>query len=116
MLLLCWRGAALFQHVFQRPRRLDWVVKRETSFSFPSSHASISTGFYLLWALMLAPVRRWASWLLVALVLAVCWSRLALGAHYLTDLVGGALLAVALVCSVLALLPIKVLGPTQGRP
>ena len=53
MALLCWRGADLFQHVFARPRRLDWVVKHETAFSYPSSHAAIATGFYALWAVML---------------------------------------------------------------
>ncbi|HVS45715.1 MAG TPA: hypothetical protein VMS32_03540, partial [Verrucomicrobiae bacterium] len=41
-LLLCWAMADLAQHIFGRPRRLDWVVKHETSFSYPSSHASLS--------------------------------------------------------------------------
>jgi undecaprenyl-diphosphatase len=102
-LLVCWLAADLFQHVFARPRRLDWVVKHETSFSFPSSHAAISVGFYGLWAYLIAwsdlPWRRVLAWLLVALVLAVLWSRLALGAHYATDLLGGAFLALAVLCA-----------------
>src|SRR5579863_854218 len=111
MLLLCWRGADLFQHVFARPRRLDWVVKHETAFSYPSSHATIATGFYGLWALMLyiselpSATRKVAAALLALFAIAICWARLALGAHYLTDLVGGALLAVALVSAGLAVVP-----------
>ncbi|MBV8196691.1 MAG: hypothetical protein JO263_01030, partial [Candidatus Eremiobacteraeota bacterium] len=46
ILVLCWRGADWLQHVFARPRRLDWIVKHETAFSYPSSHAAIATGFY----------------------------------------------------------------------
>jgi len=113
ILLLCWRGADLFQHLFARPRRLDWVVKHERAFSYPSSHAAIATGFYALWALMLslsnlpAATKRVGTALLVVVAFAVCWSRLALGAHYLTDLAGGALLAVALVSAGWALVPVE---------
>lgn len=99
-LLLCWGAVDLAQHLFARPRRLDWVVKHETSFSFPSSHAAIATGFYGLWAWLVArstlPGRAVIAGLLVTLVLAICWARLALGAHYATDLIGGILLAGAI--------------------
>ncbi|HEY1654334.1 MAG TPA: phosphatase PAP2 family protein [Candidatus Tumulicola sp.] len=113
MLVLCWQGADLFQHFFMRPRRLDWIVRREAAFSYPSSHAAIVTGFYLLWARMIAvsdlprAVRATLPALLAALAAAVCWSRLALGAHYLTDLAGGALLAIAIVSVALAAYPLK---------
>ena len=114
MLLLCWRGADLFQHLFMRPRRLDWVVRHETAFSYPSSHAAIVTGFYLLWAAMLtapelpARVRASVPPLILALAIGVLWSRLALGAHYLTDLAGGVLLAVAIVAAAWAIVPVEV--------
>lgn len=96
-LLISWRGADFFQHYFSRPRPLDWVVKHELTFSYPSSHAAIAFGFYGLWAALLyysdlpKPLRLGAAALLAIFALAICWSRLALGAHYLTDLVGGAL-------------------------
>jgi membrane-associated phospholipid phosphatase len=100
-LLVCWAAADFAQHIFGRPRRLDWVVKHETSFSYPSSHAAIAAGFYGLWAWLIASSdlrwRKAAAVLLVVLVLAICWSRLALGAHYVTDLAGGILLAAAIV-------------------
>lgn len=122
MLLLCWRGADLFQHVFARPRPLHWVVKHETAFSYPSSHAAIVAGFYWLWAVMLyrselpRRARAAAASLLAILGLGICWSRLALGAHYVTDLIGGALIAVAIVAAAWALVPVGVTGVVAGRP
>jgi membrane-associated phospholipid phosphatase len=121
MLLLCWQGADISQHLFARPRRLDWVVKHETAFSYPSSHAAIVAGFYALWAAMLymselpRAVRSTTAFLLLILAVAVCWSRLALGAHYVTDLIGGALLGLALVCAGLAIFPRAAAPPLAGR-
>ena len=122
VLLLCWQGADFFQHYFMRPRRLDWVVKHETAFSYPSSHAAIAVGFYLLWAGMLFASdlpprpRTIAAAALVVLAVAICWSRLALGAHYLTDIAGGALFAVALVAAALAVVPVKVFASPAAPP
>ena len=115
-LLLAWQGADFFQHFFARPRRLDWVVKHETSFSYPSSHAAIATAFYLLLAAFAwrSPWRRGrlAAVLLLALALAIMWSRLALAAHYLTDLLGGFLWGASVVALLAALVPINVF---EGR-
>lgn len=109
MLLLSWRAADFFQQAFARPRRLDWLVFHETSFSYPSSHAAIAVAFYGLWAWLLwceglAP-RRWVGALLAVVAIAICWSRLALGAHYVTDVAGGALLGAALLTGGAAVWP-----------
>ena len=110
--LLAWLGADFFQHFFMRPRRLDWVVKHETAFSYPSSHAAIVTALYFLWALFIARSnlagRTTASVLLALLGCAILWSRLALGAHYLTDLIGGVLWGLAVVALLTAVFPINV--------
>ena len=124
VLLLCWLGADVFQHFFARPRRLDWVVRHETAFSYPSSHAAIAVGFYLLWAEFVrrsdlpkaafagrphsAARRRGGGDPLGA--------RLALGAHYVTDLAGGILWALAVIAAGLAASPTKVLSVPKGRP
>ena len=111
LLLVSWRGADLFQHFFVRARPLDWVVKHETAFSYPSSHAAIVAGFYWLWAAMLYSSnprcvgRGIAAAALLVLGVGVCWSRVALGAHYITDVAGGVLFAGALVAATTAAYP-----------
>jgi membrane-associated phospholipid phosphatase len=120
-LLVSWRAADYFQHVFERARPVDWVVKHETTFSYPSSHAAIATGFYALLALMILTsdlpkaTRNVAGSLLVLLALAICWSRLALGAHYITDLLGGALLGMVVALATLGVLAGGALSGVGGR-
>ena len=114
-LLLAWQGADLFQHLFSRPRRLDWVVKHETAFSYPSSHAAIATAFYMLLGVFAWQRTRIAGVLLVILGIAIMWSRLALGAHYITDLLGGFLWGITVVAALAALAPINVFeGPAAA--
>jgi membrane-associated phospholipid phosphatase len=120
-LLISWRAADYFQHVFERARPVDWVVKHETTFSYPSSHAAIAMGFYALLALMIfasdlpKTTRNVAGSLLALLALAICWSRLALGAHYLTDLLGGVLLGMVVASLMLGVLAGGVFGGVGGR-
>ena len=102
LVILAWGCSDLAQHLFARPRRMDWFVKHETAFSYPSTHAAVAFSFYWLWGVMLWRSRLPQFWravgfgTLAALALAICWARLSLGAHYVTDIAGGALLAFAL--------------------
>lgn len=116
-LLIAWQGTDLFQHLFARPRRLDWVVKHETAFSYPSSHTAIATAFYLLLAVFVARStlrgRGWLAAVLALLALGIMWSRLDLGAHYLTDVVAGVLWGGAIVAALAACWPTNVF---EGRP
>jgi membrane-associated phospholipid phosphatase len=120
-LLISWRSADYFQHVFARARPVDWAVKHETTFSYPSSHAAIAMGFYGLLALMIfasdlpKTTRNVAGSLPVLLALGICWSRLALGAHYVTDLLGGTLLGMVVACLVLGVMAGGVFGGVGGR-
>ena len=95
-------GSSLFnllgKVVFQRKRPPGVGVYAETSFSFPSGHAVVAAAFYgfavyFLW-------RRTATWgrrlnILFAgvfLIAAIGFSRLYLGVHFLSDVLGGYLL------------------------
>ncbi|HXM07476.1 MAG TPA: phosphatase PAP2 family protein [Candidatus Acidoferrum sp.] len=120
-MIVCWRAADFFQRIFARPRPDHWFVKHETAFSYPSSHAAIALGFYGLWAVLLyrselpQRARVIGAVALACLTIAVYWSRLSLGAHYLTDLAGGGLLALGIVCAGAAALPAKVLAGAARR-
>ena len=82
-----------------RPVLLD-PVAHARGMSFPSGHAMSSTVVYGSLLLVFLPVvaRRWrpvAISATVGIVLAVGFTRLALGVHYLSDVVGGIVLGVA---------------------
>lgn len=82
--------------LFARPRPvLEDPLVHLSTFSFPSGHAVGSTVFYgALCALVLAHARHRGTRALaigvaVAMVLLVCFSRVYLGAHYLSDVLAG---------------------------
>lgn len=112
-----WRGRALFavivplagwpisdflKNSFMRARPDYWVRIHETSYSYSSGHAMFSVLIYGLWAYYFATsdlprgVRTGIATFLGLWALGVLWSRLALGAHFVTDLIGGVLLATTL--------------------
>jgi membrane-associated phospholipid phosphatase len=82
-----------------RPK-LDQPFATAFGQSFPSGHAFTSTAIYGALLLAFMPViprrlRGTAIGLYVALVCAIAFSRLALGVHYVTDVIGGILLGAA---------------------
>jgi len=103
-----------------RPRPVvDHPVATALGKSFPSGHAMSSTVAYgaLLLVLLPALTRRWR-WVAVAavavLVLAIGCSRLLLGVHFLSDVIGGYLLGLAwLVASTAAF---GIWRTERGRP
>lgn len=87
-----------------RPRPVfDHPLAHALGKSFPSGHAMSSTIVYgsLLLVFLPAVPRRGRPWVLagtVTLVLAIAASRLALGVHYLSDVLGGLVLGLAWLC------------------
>jgi len=107
-LLLTWVISDRFKEFFHRPRPDHWLLVHETSASYSSGHAALGLSFYGLWALIIwlsdlpLAVRAVAAAALFGWDAVIDWSRLAMGAHFPTDIVGGWLLATAVVCGLRA--------------
>lgn len=87
----------LFKLAFHAPRPY-WIDKRiaplspETSYGFPSSHAQNAAA---VWPFLLNEKRRAPLIFLAALIVCgIAFSRIYLGAHFVTDVVGGVFLGV----------------------
>ena len=98
-LLLAWLLNERLKGVFQRPRPADpWLVQ-ETGFSFPSGHSMVSMAFYgfliyLVWRCVTDKKLKYTlTAVLGALILMIGLSRIYLGVHYVTDVIGGFLIA-----------------------
>ena len=86
------------KNAFERARPEHWAIVHESSYAYPSGHAVTATVVFGLWAWLLlrselAPRLR----IMLAIACAawgvgICWSRIALGAHWPTDVIGGCLL------------------------
>jgi membrane-associated phospholipid phosphatase len=87
---------------------LTHPVAQEPGSSFPSGHAQAAIVGYAVLLLVFLPVlhgiwRRLAAAFAVLMVLAIGFSRIALGVHYLSDVVGGYVLGAAWVAAMAAL-------------
>lgn len=104
-LIIAWCVSDAGKYFFSRPRMEHWIAIRETSYSYASGHATLSLTFYGLWIRFLmrgdAPivVRRLQGACIVSLIIGIGWSRAALGAHYVSDILGGYALGGALLCA-----------------
>lgn len=113
-LAVMWKISDLAKDYFARPRPEHWILRPETSYSYPSGHTVLSMTFYGFWAAAVwsgslsAGPKRALLLGFAALVAGIGWSRLALGAHFPTDLLGGYLLgAAAVVLTRLALAVVR---------
>jgi undecaprenyl-diphosphatase len=78
-----------------RPDVIDHL-DHQTSFAYPSGHATSAAVVYLLLAWLAPPRWRTAAWALaVAMILLNAFSRIMLGVHWASDIVGGTLLGTA---------------------
>ncbi|MHB1474122.1 MAG: phosphatase PAP2 family protein [Dermatophilaceae bacterium] len=104
-----------------RPVVID-PVAHEPGLSFPSGHAQAAIVGYALLLLVFLPIlhgswRKAAVTLAALMVLAIGFSRIALGVHYLSDVVGGLVLGAAWVAAMTAAFNATrlVRGPESGE-
>ena len=96
-------AATMIKLVLRRPRPLADLYDGLSTYAFPSGHATMSMVAYGFLAVLIAGQfprpRRWLVYAIAALlVCAIAASRLYLGAHWLSDVIGGLSLGLVWVC------------------
>lgn len=91
----------LFKLLIKRTRPTDLMIIAETGYSFPSGHAMMSFAFFTLliffvWKyLKNKPLKIVLTIVFSILIITIGFSRIYLGVHYLTDILAGWLLTLA---------------------
>ena len=89
------------KNIFQRPRPIEYRLIEETGYSFPSGHSMASMAFYglIIYLIYKNVKNKYIKWIsiifLSILILAIGFSRIYLGVHYTSDVLGGFLLTIA---------------------
>jgi membrane-associated phospholipid phosphatase len=109
--VVAWQTSDALKALFARSRPEHWILIHETSASYPSGHAMFAIVVYGLWSYYIAasnlpqPLRGTLSAAVALWGAGVIWSRLALGAHYVTDLAGGVLFGITMLAIAVAIAP-----------
>ena len=91
----------LLKRVLQRPRPTEYRIIEETGYSFPSGHSMISMAFYgyLIYLIYKYVENKYVKWILISLLsVLICLigvSRIYLGVHYTSDVLGGFLISIS---------------------
>ncbi len=116
-------GGDVLKEILNRPRPfIEYAgeinaLSTAASPSIPSGHATKSMALALPFLLLVATKDNWhraVKILLAVVVLGVCWSRVLLGAHFVSDVLAG--VGMALICFPLAVfLTNKILGKLTNK-
>ena len=91
----------LLKRVLQRPRPTEYRIIEETGYSFPSGHSMVSMAFYgyLIYLIYKYVENKYIKWIsIVLLSLLICSigiSRIFLGVHYTSDVLGGFFISIS---------------------
>ncbi len=91
----------LLKRILRRPRPTEFRIVEETGYSFPSGHSMVSMAFYgyLIYLIYRYIENKYIKWLLIVLLsILICLigiSRIYLGVHYTSDVLGGFLLSIS---------------------
>lgn len=107
----------ILKRILQRPRPTEFRIVEETGYSFPSGHSMVSMAFYgyLIYLIYRYIKNKYIKWtLIIILSILICLigiSRIYLGVHYTSDVLGGFLLSISYlvvyISSIKKLLPEK---------
>ena len=90
-----------FKRILQRPRPTEYRIIQETGYSFPSGHSMISMAFYgyLIYLIYRYVKNKYIKWISISLLsILICLigiSRIYLGVHYTSDVLGGFLISIS---------------------
>ena len=91
----------LIKRILQRPRPTEYRIIEETGYSFPSGHSMVSMAFYLYFIYLIYKYvkNKYVKWISISLLsLLICLigiSRIYLGVHYTSDVLGGFLISIS---------------------
>ena len=91
----------LLKNILQRPRPNEFRIIEETGYSFPSGHSMVSMAFYgyLIYLIYRYVKNKYVKWVLIVLLsILICTigiSRIYLGVHYTSDVLGGFLISIS---------------------